>query len=102
MIVTPRTVPKRFKPEMCERETIDYYFAFSPRTKLTRELMSFSLSLLENAGMLPRTLRPFIIELKMRSSLTSSCHCPSVKSRAWLNRPFEVFDLPSLPWHEMQ
>jgi len=41
--------------------------------------------------MLPRTFRPFMIELKMRSSLTSACHCVSVRSRAWLNLPFEVF-----------
>src|SRR6185295_19181398 len=91
-MMRPRAVPNRFKPEVYERETMDYYFAFSPRTKLTRELTSFSLSLLENEGMLPRTLRPFMIELKMRSSLTSSCHCASVRSRAWLNRPFEVLD----------
>src|SRR3954454_9997206 len=101
-MTSPRAVPKRFKLEMCERETIDYYFALSPRTKFTRELTSFSLSLFENEGMLPRTLRPFMIELKMRSSLTSSCHSASVRSRAWLNRPFEVLDLPSLPWQEMQ
>src|SRR5262249_39039825 len=52
------------------------------RTKVTSELTSFSLSLSENAGMLPRTFRPFMIELKMRSSLTSVCHSASVRSRA--------------------
>src|SRR5215213_1398099 len=77
------------------------YF-LSARTKFTSESASCWLILLLKPGMLPRTFRPFMIELKMRSSLTSSCHCASAMSRAWLNLPFEVLARPSEPWHETQ
>ena len=43
---------------------------------------------------------PFVMELKMRSSLTLSCHSASVKFRACFSLPLIVFARPSLPWHE--
>src|SRR6266849_4068889 len=76
-------------------KTLSAYF-FKRRTYATSALMSASESFFLKDGILPR---PLLIELKRRSSETSSCHFASVRFRTPLALLISPFARPSFSWH---
>src|SRR5437660_58315 len=67
-------------------------------TYATNSSICASESFFLKAGIL---LRPLLIELKRRSSVTSFCQAASVRSRAWTCFACKDFARPSLPWQEL-